>query len=99
LRSQHTADISTSQLTQDCPLEILNHSWKHGYKDLADRAAPYTLSCQLGDVVMKLTTEFLLQRWVCFFSGSLNPIKYSNTLSPLTGAISRYVAQDLQTCA
>jgi hypothetical protein len=54
-----------SQLTQDYPVDILHHSCKHGYKDLADIVAPNTLSYQLGAVAPKLTTIFY--HWVRSF--------------------------------
>jgi len=77
--SSHTqciADTSSfnSQLTQDYPVDILRHSCKHGYKDLADIIAPHTLSYQLGAVAPKLST--ILYHWVR--SISLGSIHESN---------------------
>lgn len=46
------------------PLEVLNHSYKHGYHELADRTAPHTVSFRLPAVAAKLTCPGLLQKWV-----------------------------------
>jgi hypothetical protein len=46
------------------PLEILNHCYKHGYKELADQVAPHTIIFPLPRVVEKLTHPGLLQEWV-----------------------------------
>lgn len=46
------------------PLEILNHCYKHGYKNLADQVAPHTIALPLPKVAAKLTHPGLLPEWV-----------------------------------
>ncbi|KIM42589.1 hypothetical protein M413DRAFT_26623 [Hebeloma cylindrosporum] len=49
------------------PLEILNHSHKHGYEELADRVAPHTIGLPLAEVAAKLTCPGLLPRWLVYY--------------------------------
>jgi len=46
------------------PLEILNHCYKHGYKELADQVAPHTITFPLPKVAVTLTHPGLLPEWV-----------------------------------
>ncbi|KIM42581.1 hypothetical protein M413DRAFT_444289 [Hebeloma cylindrosporum] len=49
------------------PLKILNHSYKHGYDELADRTAPLTVGFRLPAVAAKLTCPGLLQKWIVYY--------------------------------
>jgi len=49
------------------PLEILNHCFKHGYKELADKAALHTITFRLPVVAAKLTHPGLLQNWLVYY--------------------------------
>ncbi|KJA19543.1 hypothetical protein HYPSUDRAFT_44094 [Hypholoma sublateritium FD-334 SS-4] len=49
------------------PLEILNHTYRHGYLDLADEAAIETIGKPLEEVVRRLTHPGLLRRWLLYY--------------------------------
>ena len=54
------------------PFEILNHCAKHGYLDLADKAAEKSLSHSLQTAVRKLTAPDVLKRWACLLFDSFS---------------------------
>jgi hypothetical protein len=56
--------LINSQVVHYRPVEVLNHCYKHGYKDLANIAAHNSLAQPLGSIVDGLTTPGLLARWV-----------------------------------
>ena len=53
-----------SQLINEHPLEILNHTYRHGYPDLADLVAIETIGMPLNEIAKRLTHPGLLQKWV-----------------------------------
>lgn len=53
-----------SQSVNSHPVQVLNHSYKHGYKDLANTAAYNSLAQPLISIINGLTTPGLLARWV-----------------------------------
>ncbi|KJA14455.1 hypothetical protein HYPSUDRAFT_49171 [Hypholoma sublateritium FD-334 SS-4] len=55
------------QLIKQYPLEILNHTYRHGYFDLANQVAIETISKPLDEIVRRLTHPGLLQRWVLYY--------------------------------
>lgn len=55
------------------PIEVLNHSAKHGYNSLADIVAPLTVSKSIKEVIDGLKFPGLALRWV---SGYL-PLSHS----------------------
>ncbi|KAF5309112.1 hypothetical protein D9619_012828 [Psilocybe cf. subviscida] len=56
-------------LTEKHPLDILNHSFKHGYKDLVQMAVPPSLhQPDLALVAQKLTAPGLLVKWLTYYS-------------------------------
>jgi len=58
------ADIYDSQLVDSRPIEVLDHAYKHGYPDLADKAAYSSLAQPLKDICRGLTHPGLLAKWV-----------------------------------
>ena len=58
------AEIYDSQLVNSRPIEVLNHAYKHGYTDLADKAASSSLTHPLKDIIRDLTHPGLLAKWV-----------------------------------
>ena len=65
--------MRTSHIIEDHPLQILNHSGKHGYTELSDMAAEISLPCSLADAAKLVTHPGTLKRWVGpLFTGSIN---------------------------
>lgn len=56
-----------SQLIKQHPIEVLNHSHRHGYFNIADQAAIETIALPLNKITKGLTHPGLLQRWVRTF--------------------------------
>jgi len=61
--------ILYSYIVEQKPMEVLNYALKHGYADLADKAAPITVSAHSA---LRLAAEILtflgaLVTWVCTF--------------------------------
>ncbi|KJA18931.1 hypothetical protein HYPSUDRAFT_190438 [Hypholoma sublateritium FD-334 SS-4] len=46
------------------PIQVLNHSGKHGYEYLANLAAPMTIPSPIREVVDGLKFPGLLSKWV-----------------------------------
>lgn len=61
--------ILDSYIVEQKPMEILNYASKHGYADLANKAAPITVSAPsaLTLAVEILTYPGALVAWVCAF--------------------------------
>ena len=57
-------EFTISNLVDIRPIEVLNHAYKHGYPDLADRAAYCSLTQPLKDISRGLTHPGLLAKWV-----------------------------------
>ncbi len=57
-------EFTISNLVDIRPIEVLNHAYKHGYPDLADRAAYCSLKQPLKDISRGLTHPGLLAKWV-----------------------------------
>jgi len=58
------AEIYDSPLVDSQPIEVLNHAYKHGYPDLADKAAYSSLAQPLENICRGLTHPGLLAKWV-----------------------------------
>jgi hypothetical protein len=56
--------MTTSHIVEDHPLRILNHSGKHGYTELSDKAAEISVRCSLADAGRQITHPGLLGKWV-----------------------------------
>ncbi|KAF9472945.1 hypothetical protein BDN70DRAFT_997913 [Pholiota conissans] len=63
------------QLVKEYPLEALNHSAMHGYRDLADEAAKNSLLRPLDQVAIKLTGPGVIQRYLIYLSKYQEPAK------------------------
>jgi hypothetical protein len=47
-------------------VEVLEYAVKHGYAELADKAAPNAIGCKATDIANKFSLE-TLKAWVCLF--------------------------------
>jgi len=58
-----------SYIVEQKPMEILNYSLKHGYADLANKAAPITVSAPSALTLAAQILAFpgALVAWVCAF--------------------------------
>jgi hypothetical protein len=50
-------------------VEVLEYAVKHGYAELADKAAPNAIGCKATDIANKFSLE-TLKAWVCLFPAS-----------------------------
>jgi hypothetical protein len=48
-------------------VEVLEYAVKHGYAELADKAAPIAIGCKAVDVANNFSLE-TFKAWVCYFS-------------------------------
>ena len=84
-----------SQLTEEHPLEILNHAYRHGYGDLADLVAIETIDKPLDEIARCLTHPGLLQKWVStfYFTRPNLALNLSNLLSFYTTSVGEMLLQ------
>ncbi len=84
-------------MIKEHPLEILNHTYRHGYADLADLVAIETIGKPLDDIARRLTHPGLLQKWVSilYFSRPNLILSLSLLLSFYTTSVGEMSLQEV----
>ncbi|KJA14456.1 hypothetical protein HYPSUDRAFT_72587 [Hypholoma sublateritium FD-334 SS-4] len=76
----NTCFTRLDQLIKQHPIEVLNHSHRHGYLDIADQAAIETIALPLDKITKGLTHPGLLQQWLLHYIHWRNLAAFGSTL-------------------